>query len=115
MTPKTYTDQIRYVNQRVLGTVTEILAKSKVEPIIILMSDHGSRESKETIFTNFIAVSAPESVNTQLYDSITPVNVMRLIASHLFNTEYPLLPDYSFLEDDSDMVSFSEIQKGCGK
>ncbi len=102
-----YVEQLRYVNQRILAVVDDLLARPGPRPIIILQADHGSastayypvrREmplpSERLAILNAILV--PEPVRARLVDTITPVNTLRLILAELFGEPLPPLPDRSF-------------------
>lgn len=103
---KGYSDQLLYLNKRVLQAVDQIEKDERVPPIIIFQGDHGSRAhlSQETLeksdvresFRNLNAYLVPPQVKAKLYPSITPVNSFRLILDGAFGANYPLLPDRSY-------------------
>jgi len=97
-TKQGYADSIIYANQRMLTIIKNILAGSKIPPVIILQGDHGhavnNLKSEET-FRILNAYYLPENGKDKIYPNITPVNSFRLIFSYYFNQDYPLLPDQS--------------------
>jgi hypothetical protein len=93
-----YIEYLQYSNRRILELTDKILAGSASPPIIILLSDHGFRHpEKETDpaydFMNLNAVLFPDKNYDLLYDSITNVNMFRVILNQLFNQQLPLLKD----------------------
>ena len=97
-----YTDQISFVNQRVLTIVENIIQLSEIPPIIILQGDHGPPETESTAARMEIlnAYYLPDGGNNTLYSSITPVNSFRLIFDQYFGTKYGLLDDFSWRSVD---------------
>lgn len=55
-------DQINYINREVLASVDALLAKADVPPIIIVMSDHGSR----------LDPNDPDEMHRNLFAAYTP-------------------------------------------
>jgi len=111
---KTYPAQINFVNDLIRQMVSEILQKNKRNTIIILEGDHGFREflegpnwfartpdSVKQYFTpNFSAYYFPDSDYRRMYDTITPLNVFRVILNQYFHQNFRLLKDTSTLVKD---------------
>jgi uncharacterized membrane protein len=116
-TPANYVRQIPYHNERMLAIIENILAKSANPPIILLLSDHGYRSKDQPVeqgFNNFIAVYGPDDLKSQMYDTITPVNLFRLVYNELFDGNYELLPDDQFHSaDESDNSPFVQVSGYC--
>jgi len=113
---KRYRDQIIFVNEKVETLVAEILARSDVEPIIILQGDHGPNSTLIENGVNkwagdydkltgaqldeklniFNAYFLPQNGDRLLYDSITPVNSFRIVFNLYFDADYDLLRDESY-------------------
>ncbi len=105
-----YVEQLIYLNGRVEQIVDAIIANSEREPIIIIQADHGpafgsggaiSRENPTpALFQERMhilnAYYLPEPGISQIYDSITPVNSLRLVFNTYFGTDLPLEADQSF-------------------
>ncbi len=101
-----YSDQLRYINRRLLETIPKILENSSGPVVIILQSDHGpgsrlnwlSAEAsclwERTSILN--AYYLPEEYRAELYPSITPVNTFRLIFREVFQADYPPLEDAAY-------------------
>ena len=105
-----YADQIVFLNSKLKQAVSAILEQSDDPPIIIIQGDHGwADRKKEDKLSIFNAYHFPNLDDQLLYPTITPVNSFRLILSHYFNTEYPLLPDESYFSDDVAVFQFEPI------
>jgi hypothetical protein len=99
-----YVYSIQCVNKRILPILEQIIAKSRIPPIIILMGDHGFE------FTNnaqniLNAYYLPGDGKDNLYPTITPVNSFRLIFNLYFGTNYELLPDNVFNGYDQHVLN----------
>jgi hypothetical protein len=113
VTKQAITDQIQYVNQRVWVSLQSMLAGQNPRPVIIIMGDHGAREFGESGNKNFIAVLGPKELTSRLYDTITPVNVMRLVATHVLGGDFPPLPDYSFKSEKTYPTYYHFVPNNC--
>jgi hypothetical protein len=119
MPPAGYLGQLEYTNQRVLSSLRELLQDTAHPPIVILLSDHGLKyddfdttgEYTDSLL-NFAAVYGPAELTGGLYDTITPVNIMRLTATNLGLGTYELLPDHSFY-NDPDSAALLDFQNTC--
>lgn len=101
-----YINHIKFTNKKCLLSIDNILNNQQRPTIIILMSDHGSRmlteefSQKEAIderYTNFCAIYYSDHNYSKLYDSITPINVMRQVLNKSIGTKYQRLKDLSGL------------------
>lgn len=103
---------ISYLDDQLLLIVEKIIDQSKIEPIIILMGDHGypppSSAKRSTEILN--AYYLPDSDVNLLYSDISPVNTFRLILTEYFGAEYPLLDDKSFYNPEGDPFAFYEVE-----
>jgi len=99
-----YTDQITYLNQRLLTIIPKILEESKTPPIILVQSDHGEfYASADTHQSAFYALYLPGSSLQELYPSLSPVNTFRLVFNRYFGENFDLLPDKSYyLQADTE-------------
>jgi hypothetical protein len=109
---KGYTQEVQYLNGRILGVVRQILKDSQTPPIIILQGDHGLR--KDNRYLIFNAYHLPGDGSRLLYPSITPVNSFRLVFNAYFGAHTPLLPDVSFT-NDADAQQVTETRAECKK
>lgn len=101
-----YINHTKYTNKKCFETISTILKYNKRPPIIILMSDHGSRmltnpvpnsEAVKERYENFCTIYYPDKDYSKLYDSITPINVMRQVLNKSVGTKYANLKDISGL------------------
>lgn len=105
--PKSFVDQLVFVNTMTLATVDQILTKSEVPPIII-QADHGHNSNRI-----LSAYYLPGGGDDLLYPPITPVNNFRLILDYYFGTDLGLLEDRSyFVAEGFDPCNFTEVKIG---
>ena len=111
---KAYLDQIRCANRKLATLVDSILVRSRRPPVILLQSDHGHGrighlppfeklnpyQLRERMSV-FAAYLLPGVSSDSVADSVTPVNVFRLMLRHYFRADLPTLEDASYwgLED----------------
>ncbi len=94
-----YLEQYIYVSNRMKDIADNILNTSESAPIIIFLSDHGVREqstgvdSKEHSHRVLNAVYFPDGDYSNLYDSIAPVNTLRVVFNQYFGQAYDMLED----------------------
>jgi hypothetical protein len=93
-----YLGQYIFISTETRKVVDTLLQKSSVPPIIILQSDHGTRPpiypvGKDEWHKILNAMYLPGVGYDTLSENISPVNTFRLIFSHYFGADYPLLPD----------------------
>lgn len=101
---KDYINHIRFTNMFTISFVSYLAGKNA---IIVLISDHGSRmltspvsntEAINERYMNFCAIYYPDGKYNHLYDSITPVNVIRQVLNKSLGTKFSNLEDKSGLE-----------------
>ncbi len=120
LTPKAYVGQLEYVNSRVLQSIQRLLEKPGIQPIVVLLSDHGLRYDQQNYpgddydsLLNLTAVYGPPELTEHLYNTITPANVMRLAAGSVLDKGYPLLHDHSFFQKKYTEGMFVEVPNSC--
>jgi len=122
-----YVNQLIYTNKQIETIISEILTKSKIQPIIIIQADHGPAATfpngisgwhvpelpTEVMlrerFGIFSAYYLPEGGSDLLYESITPVNNFRLIFDYYFNTNCGLLKDESYYSNYDRPYEFYNV------
>ena len=92
-----YIGYLRYTNSKLLELVTHIKQNSAKPPVIILMGDHGFRHfntpvKKEYYFQNLLSLHLPGGKRI-LPDTVSGVNVFRILLNEQFSQQLPLLPD----------------------
>lgn len=108
--PTAYVDEVRFVDGAVLRLVRSLIAgRPQSPPVIVLQSDEGfysaspgfGRRPKPRLlqahFGTFAAYLFPGLSSSGLYDTITPVNVFRLLLDDYFGAGLPLLPDRNYV------------------
>jgi hypothetical protein len=99
-TNEAYVKQIKYANL-VLKDIIQRIKKNDPQPIIILTSDHGFRnltnvsmeEAAIESRQNFSAIYFPDQHYDSLYDSITPVNIMRVVLNRALHANFERLDE----------------------
>lgn len=112
-----YHGQLLYANKLLLPILDSLLAR-KLQPVILLMSDHGSGMyrnpatqaylSPRERLSNLAAVYFPDKDYTGWDDTLSPVNISRLIANKYLDGHFARLPDQSFLPDTAHPDRFLE-------
>jgi hypothetical protein len=106
-----YVNEVKYLDQRILEVIDQIIASSETPPIIIVQGDHGiPRVSQYNAqFQILNAYYFPGILETGLYDTISPVNSFRLMFNHYFGTDYALLEDVSYKSQDDTLTLFDQV------
>ncbi len=101
-----YTEQLSFMNTKILEAIHGILSTQSDPPVIFLLSDHGPKA-----FTDWGSADAsylPESLSIlnailvpggdyhNFYPEISPVNTVIEVTNILFGADRPLLPDRSY-------------------
>jgi hypothetical protein len=104
-----YLRQLEFVNQKLLGAVDAILARSKTRPIIVIQSDEGFQANSETFgeaaardvrVKGLLAISLSGARRTRVPQSLNTVNTLRFVFNQYFGTHYTLLRSASYPEAD---------------
>jgi hypothetical protein len=108
---QSYLQAVAYTNTRLLEIVKTILRDSAVPPVIILQGDHGfvTTPARVKILNAFYFPGAP-GLHA---DGVTPVNTFRLVFSHYFGLDYPLLPDQSYDTPRHHAYLFNAVPPSC--
>ena len=95
-----------------MQVVDELLSDPENQPVIIIQADHGSyfdfdtgKPSKENIEQHMSILSAYylPNVEENLSDGvITPVNTFRTVFNSYFNTDYDLLENKIYVNDENN-------------
>ncbi len=114
-----YVEQVRYLNDRLLRILPEIIEGSRPAPVIVLQGDHGApgteRDPDRMKILN--AYFLPGEGAAGLYPTVTPVNSFRLIFDAYFGADLELLEDVSYhstADDFFDFTVFPDDRPGCG-
>jgi hypothetical protein len=121
-----YIAQITCLNQRLQSIVGHLLTDSPSQPIILLQSDHGHGRmplhipaidavtpdraaERADIFAAYYLPGADASI---VGDSISPVNVFRMIFREYFQADLPPLPDMTYWSPGTEVFRFTRVQNG---
>jgi hypothetical protein len=114
-----YISNVQFIDSQIADVVKEIIEKSQVPPVIIIMGDHGATgipeiETPEWRMSILNAYYVNDQAKKDLYDTITPVNTFRVVFNNYFGTTYPLLEDKSYHASNmSKFVSEMIVQNNC--
>ena len=111
---KGYLNQVQFLNQKLLQAVDTILAESDVPPIIIIQGDHGPWLQPRNKRMWILAAMYMPGHEEQLYPTITPVNIFRLVFNSYFGGNYEILKDVSYFSPVPKLYDFSEVPNSCG-
>jgi hypothetical protein len=111
-----YTNAILFINSAMLKIVDNILANSKIQPVIIIQGDHGafrfnSPEQRMSILNAYYFPNT--ATRAALYPSITPVNTFRVLFDAYFGQNYPLLADVSRYSLVNKRWAFVNVPNQC--
>jgi len=112
-----YVEEIQYLNRRVLEAVDELASRAD-DPIVILMSDHGSesrldwndssRSDLQERFSNFFAARTPSKTSVFPAD-LTPINLFPILFDAYFDQAVPLQQARFFLSPIHNELEFTEV------
>ena len=93
-----YTGYLQYCNKKLLQLVDDLKSASAEPPVIILLGDHGFRHFKNKVgsryyFMNLNAVYLPDKNYRLFYDSMSNVNLLKVVFNTQFRQEFPILKD----------------------
>jgi len=115
MYTKGYTNQLTWLNKKMLEAIDTLRAESDTPPIIIIQGDHGPwMQPKDRKMWILNAYYLPEH-NDELYSDITPVNTFRVVFNAYFGGKYDILDDVSYYSPVPKLYNFSEIPNKCGE
>ena len=94
---KNYVEYVQYTNQQLIRLIDETLKYNRLPPIIILMGDHGYRcfpkGADSYIFLTLFSTYLPDKNYSRFNDSLTNVNVFRMLLNSAFCQQLPMLKD----------------------
>jgi hypothetical protein len=106
-----YTDQVTFINFRILSIVDQLIARSDPAPVIILQADHGTMSSSRLAIINAYYLGG--HLSTGFYPGITPVNTFRLIFDRFFGGNYGLLDDRSYWSEYNTPYELVQVANNC--
>ena len=99
-----YLNQVEFLDNRLPSLIDKILRESRVPPVILLESDHGTDVDRNA---NLMAYYLPGGGDQQLYRGMTLVNTFRVVFNQYFDAHLALLPDKSYFGYYNDPYNFS--------
>jgi hypothetical protein len=106
---KGYTEQIKFINRRILSIIKAILQNSSNPPVIILQGDHGPRYVSEQEQLMILSAYFLPGLNQPLDEDITPVNNFRVVLRQYFGLEIPLLANHAYFTDEAQPAGVRPI------
>ena len=121
---RAYAEQLQCLNKLVLRTVTTIIQRSPVPPIILLQGDHGtnllryssapsaravSPDQARERFGAFGAYYLPDGGDRLFTGSVTIVNVLQKVLSHYFGADIPPAPDELYMSLERTPYDFVRL------
>tara|TARA_B100001245_G_C22797561_1_gene384519 strand:- start:96 stop:905 length:810 start_codon:yes stop_codon:yes gene_type:complete len=107
-----YINGVMFANKKITQIVDELLTDPENPPVIIIQADHGfgidvdsSKPSKENLEQRMSILSAYylPGVEENLSDDVTTsVNTFRMIFNSYFNTDYDLLENKIYVNDENN-------------
>lgn len=92
-------DQIQYINKRVLAAIDAIQRRAETPPVIIVMSDHGTRLDPfdpDEMLRNFFAAATPGHPGL-FEEETTPISIFPRLLNAYFDAGLPEPPPLEFL------------------
>jgi hypothetical protein len=108
-----YTDELAYLNARVLGAVRALeTTPGRPDPVIVIMSDHGyghDLADDQARLSNLFAAYTPAAPDL-LADAPTPVNLMPILFNRFLGTDFLLSADRYFLSPSTlQLLELTEV------
>jgi len=121
---RAYVEQIECLNRKLLVLVDAIRKRSSTPPVILLQADHGHGRlgrlapgldavdpwqvaERRAVFAAYALPGVPAS---DVSDSISPVNIVRLVLRHYFNADLPNRPDVTYWSAWTQPYRFTPLQ-----
>ncbi len=119
-----YTNQLKFINKKAKELVEKLTAEKDELPIIIIQADHGSaatggmEEYNPALIQErmrpFVATYLPGK-NNFIPDSLTPVNIFRLIFNNYFNTKHQILDNKVYFSTYGKPYKFVDVTETVWK
>jgi hypothetical protein len=103
-----YFGQIQFAGKVIKNLVNYIQLNNKKNTIIIVAGDHGFKSAAAVesgyTFNNFMSLYFPDKDYSMLYDSISSVNIFRVVLNKHLKARLPLLQDSSVIVTGLDQT-----------
>ena len=108
-----YAAAVSYINKRMLEIIPQVIQASKTPPIIVIAGDHGMPWGELENNVRNLAVFYTPASQSPFYETISPVNIFRVLFDTFFNGNYGLLLDRGYLFTEKGRFDFQEIPNVC--
>jgi hypothetical protein len=118
-----YLDQVSCTNLKIGAFVDSIIARSHRPPVILLQAYHGhgrlgrlpdlkyvDRYRLTERMATFAAYRVPGLEGSSIDDTITPVNIIRLVLRHYLGADLPPIDDASYWSSEDRPFEFVRIE-----
>lgn len=122
-----YINQVKFVNKEVEKLVRKLTTDKSHLPIIVIQADHGSASTPglygstgyypqlvQERMRPMVATLLPGK-NNFIPDSVTPVNIFRLIFNNYFNTKYQILENKIYFSTYAKPYKFVDVTETVWK
>ena len=104
---------VSYINKMMLEILPQLIQASKTTPIIVLAGDHGTPWGGYRNEVKILAALFTPGSQSPFYESITPMNIFRIVFDTYFNGNFGLLPDTSYRFTQKGRFDFEEYPHTC--
>jgi hypothetical protein len=118
-----YLEQIGCLNRKLVAVVDSILVHSPRPAVILIQADHGHGRLGRKLpsldavpapqvaerLSVFAAYRLPGMAGDEVVDSVTPINVVRLVLRRYFQADLPPLPDASYWSSAERPYDFKKL------
>jgi hypothetical protein len=113
-----YGDQLTYLNARLEVILNRVLDESDTPPIILLQGDHGPGSTFTEQALPYRSMQERMGIleavylgadGGELYSSVTPANLFRLVFNQAFGADLPLLPDRTYYSEMEAPYAFEDV------
>jgi len=109
-----YRNNAEFIDSHLGEVLANIIARSSVPPVIIVMGDHGPNGTPpEMLLPILNAYYIPNAAEDDFYDRITPVNSFRVVFNAHFSTDYEILEDLSYYATGAEFADYELVPVTC--
>lgn len=104
---------VTYINKRMLEILPQLIQNSERTPIIVVAGDHGTPWGSYENEVKILAAFFTPGSDVHFYQTITPVNIFRILFDTYFNGDFGKLPDTSYRFTEKGRFDYVERQSTC--
>ena len=111
-----YIKEMEFTDKKIIENIRIIISESEVQPIIVILGDHGTRivkdehsiDEKQIInYGNLMAFYLPYDEESSYFET-TPVNIFRLIFNTYFNGDYEILENKVYYNVTTEITDWNK-------